>query len=176
VSAELAAVAFQRFADALNRSRSSSRLRAAVGDDVQLDRHDPGPRDGQRPGRLAESFAGFNAVEGWIHRMPPVITFSLSSEVSPGPAADAGPGEVWQVRYDYVINNADFRNSGMWVARLTTDGKIAWLAHRPFVLPGPPEVDSEPPAAHHHHHHAHGDGHHHHAHAEPAGEPDDPDD
>ncbi len=170
MSAELASVAFQRFAEALNHSRSSRKLRAAVADDVELERHDPGPRDSDTPGTLAETFAGIDAVERWIHRMPPVITFSLASPV--GPAPDSM--DTWRVRYDYVINNADFRNSGWWLARLARDGKIAWLAHRPFVLPDAPEVDAGEHAEHHRAEHGHHHGHAHHEHGGPAGEQDEP--
>ncbi|HET9625146.1 MAG TPA: hypothetical protein VFP84_27450 [Kofleriaceae bacterium] len=134
MSAELAHAAFARFAAALNRGRDADALRAAVTDDIEVQRHAPGGRDA--PGPMVEAFAGFAEVERWILRMPPVITFSLAGAAQPA-------GGQWKIEYAYEIrNHASFRNGGVWVAALAGDGRITWLAHRPFAL-----TASEPPAA-----------------------------
>lgn len=122
---ELAHAAFARFAVALNRSRDPDALHAAITDDIELQRHAPGSRD--TPGPVAEAFAGFAEVERWLHRTPPVITFSLAGAVEPASGQ-------WKIEYAYETENAEFRNGGLWVAALAGDGRIAWLAHRPFAL------------------------------------------
>jgi hypothetical protein len=131
VSAALAHQAFARFVVALNRARDPAALRAAVTGDIELQRHAPGGRDA--PGPVVEAFAGFAEVERWLRRMPPVITFSLAG--APQPA-----GGQWKIEYAYEIQNATFRNGGVWAAALADDGRITWLAHRPFALTAAPEV------------------------------------
>lgn len=139
MSTELAHAAFARFAAALNRSRDPDALHAAVTDDVELQRHAPGSRD--TPGAMVEAFAGFAEVERWLHRMPPVITFSLAGD------AQASCSQ-WKIEYAYEINHADFKNGGVWVAALAGDGRIAWLAHRPFALAGAPTPSDHDHSAH----------------------------
>ena len=128
MSSELAHAAFARFAEALNRARDPQALHAAVTDDIELQRHAPGSRDA--PGPMVEAFAGFAEVERWLHRMPPVITFSLAGAAEPTCAQ-------WKIEYAYETHAADFRNGGLWVAALAGDGRITWLAHRPFALVEP---------------------------------------
>ena len=105
-------------------------LRAAVTDDVRLDRHAPGER---ATAPVAESFAGVAEVEHWFARMPGGVQFALAG------AAWAEPDGGWGVEYAY--DAGDFHHGGIWIARLAGDGRIARLAHHPFALrdaPGPP--------------------------------------
>jgi hypothetical protein len=122
--------AFQRFTDALNRPRDPALLRAAVTDDVRLDRHAPGER---AAAPVAESFAGVAEVERWFARMPEGVQFALAG------AAWAEPDGEWGVEYAY--DAGEFHHGGLWIARLAEDGRIARLVHHPFALrdaPGPP--------------------------------------
>ena len=155
MTAELAQAAFQRFVIALNRSRDPAALRAAVSDDVAIDRHGPGVRD--TPGPVVQSFAGFDAVERWVHLTPPVVVFALAG----APDAD---GDHWKI--EYALSAGEFHNGGIWRGRLAGDGRLASLQHQPFALPeqvlrgGAPapldaaKVDGE---VHAEHHGAHGD-------------------
>jgi hypothetical protein len=120
--------AFQRFVDALNQSRDEAMLRAAVTDDVRIDRYRPG-----EPGAttVAEAFAGFAEVVRWFARTPVVVRFSLA-----GPPAREADG-AWRV--EYAIDAGEFHNGGIWLARLAADGRIAILAHHPFALRGEAE-------------------------------------
>jgi hypothetical protein len=120
---ELARAAFQRLVDALNQSRDEAMLRAAVTDDVHVDRYRPGD-----PGTaaLAEAFAGVAEVVRWFARTPPVVTFALAG----APALDADGS--WRVHY--ALSAGEFHNGGIWLARLAADGRIATLAHHPFAL------------------------------------------
>jgi len=115
----------QRFVDALNRPRDAEVLRAAVTDDVRIDRHGPGER-GIAP--VAETFVGITEVAGWLARMPPVITFARAGTVWPD------GGDAWGSAYDYATHDGAFRHGGIWVARLAEDGRIAFLSHHPFAL------------------------------------------
>lgn len=130
MSIDRATAAFQRLVDALNRARDPALLRAAVTDDVRLDRCEPGER-GAAP--VAESFTGIAEVERWFARTPAGVRFSLA-----GPAgADGGS---WAIEYAY---DADaFHHGGIWVARLATDGRIVALSHHPFALAGVPTSPS----------------------------------
>jgi hypothetical protein len=124
------ATALQRFADALNHARDPARLRAAVTDEVRLDRHAPGER---ATAPIAESFAGVIELERWFARMPGGVQFALAG------AAWAEPDGGWGVEYAY--HAGDFHHGGIWIARLAGDGRIARLSHHPFALrdaPGPP--------------------------------------
>jgi hypothetical protein len=110
------AAALQRFADALNHARDPARLRAAVTDEVRLDRHAPGVE-----------------LERWFARMPGGVQFALAG------AAWAEPDGGWGVEYAY--HAGDFHHGGIWIARLAGDGRIVRLSHHPFALrdaPGPP--------------------------------------
>jgi hypothetical protein len=126
----------QRFADALNHAREPARLRAAVTDDVRIDRHAPGDR---AAAPIAESFAGVVEVERWFARMPGGVRFALAG------AAWAESDGGWGVEYAY--DAGDFHHGGIWLAWLAGDGRIARLAHHPFVLrdapapPGAPHAD-----------------------------------
>jgi hypothetical protein len=138
------AQAFQRFADALNDPRDPARLRAAVTDDIVIDRHRPGERDTQP---VLESFAGIAAVEQWLARTPPVVRFSLAGAA--WPAADGDAADRWGIAYAY--DAGDFHHGGIWLARLAGDGRIAALSHQPYALgTAPPDAPAEP--------HAHGGG------------------
>lgn len=129
--------AFQRFADALNRPRDPALLRAAVIDEVRIERHAPGERGapgdaGAGAAPVVESFAGVAEVERWFARTPPVVQFALAGAARPD-------GDAWVV--EYAIEVGEFRNGGTWLARLADDGRIAFLSHRPFALrdaAGPP--------------------------------------
>jgi hypothetical protein len=126
VSAEAANAAFQRFVEALNRSRDEALLRAAVTDDVQVDRYAPGAR-GVAP--VAETFIGIAEVTRWLVRMPPVIMFALTRGAWPD--GDGG----WVIEYAYHVG--EFHNGGLWIARLAEDGRIATLSHHPSSLSFP---------------------------------------
>lgn len=123
VSAEQAIAAFHRLVDALNRSRDPGRLRAAVTDDIRIERHAPGDR---ATAPVAESFAGVAEVERWFARTPPSVRFGLAG------AAWPEPGEAWAI--EYTIDAGEFHNGGVWLARLAGDGRIASLSHHPFAL------------------------------------------
>ena len=136
------AVAFQRFADALNRARDPALLRAAVIDEVRIDRHAPGERpasagDGAAP--VVESFAGVAEVGRWFARMPGGVRFALA-----GAAWSEADG--WGVEYAYAAG--EFHHGGIWIAQLAGDGRIARLFHRPFALRDAPAAPGAP--------HAHG--------------------
>jgi hypothetical protein len=120
---EPATAAFQRFVDALNQSRDEGLLRAAVTDDVRIDRYRPG-----EPGAttIAEAFTGVAEVASWFARTPLVVSFSLAG--SPAPEPDG----AWRI--EYAISAGEFHNGGLWLARLAADGRIAALAHHPFAL------------------------------------------
>jgi hypothetical protein len=118
-----ASAAFLRLVDALNHSRDEARLRAAVSDDVRLERHAPGER-GTSP--AVESFDGIAAVIRWFARTPPVVRFSLTG----APALEADG--AWRIAY--AIDAGEFHNGGIWLARFASDGRIAFLSHHPFAL------------------------------------------
>ncbi len=118
--------AFQRFVLALNHSRDDQVLRAAVADDIRIDRHGPGDR-GVAP--VVESFTGTAEVARWLARTPVVVTFALAS------AAQPEPGDSWAI--EYAIHAGEFHNGGIWVARLAGDGRLAYLSHHPFALRDP---------------------------------------
>jgi hypothetical protein len=132
VSLEAANLAFQRFAEALNRARDPAMLRSAVVDDIRIERHSPGER-GVAP--IAESFAGIAEVEHWFSRTPPAVRFGLVGEARP-------EHDRWLV--EYAIDVGEFHNGGFWLARLASDGRIAFLSHHPFALrdqpPGSPHA------------------------------------
>jgi len=153
VRVDAASAAFQRFADALNRARDPAALRAAVTDDIRIDRHTPGER-GAAP--ILESFAGLAEVERWVARTPPVVQFALAGAAWLEPAggdADAD-GERWAIEYAYRADA--FHHGGIWIARLAGDGRIAVLAHHPFALRDPPPGSPGAPHAHGGAGHSHG--------------------
>ena len=138
--------AFQRFADALNRPRDLALLRAAVIDEVRIERHAPGERAAPDDAAPVESFVGIAEVERWFARTPQVVRFALAGVARPD-------GDAWVV--EYAIEAGEFHNGGTWLARFAGDGRIARLSHRPFALrgaPGPPET----PHAHGGSGHTHG--------------------
>jgi hypothetical protein len=141
VSLDAARAAFQRFAAALDQPRDPALLRAAVSDDIALDRHAPGER-GVAP--LVESLTGIAAVAQWLARTPPTVRFGLAGDVSPAPAGSGGgaaDADRWAIEYAY--DAGDFHNGGIWIARLAPDGRIAHLSHHPFALreaPGTPHA------------------------------------
>jgi hypothetical protein len=123
-------LAFQRFADALNHARDPALLRAAVIDEIEIDRHAPGDRHalagaGAGAAPVVESFAGVAEVERWFARMPGGVRFALAGAA--WPEADG-----WGVGYAY--DAGEFRHGGVWIARLAGDGRIARLSHHPFAL------------------------------------------
>jgi hypothetical protein len=122
VSGDPVNVAFQRLVEALNRPRDPAALRAAVIDEIRIDRHVPGDR-GTAP--VAESFEGLAEVERWFARTPPTARFGLA-----GPAWPDGDG--WGI--EYTIQAGEFHNGGIWRARLAGDGRIVSLSHHPFAL------------------------------------------
>lgn len=126
--------AFQRLADALNRPRDPALLRAAVIDEVRIERHAPGQRGaavGAAPAvepvvePAVESFVGVAEVAGWFARTPPIARFALAG-------AATLDGDAWVI--EYAIEAGEFRNGGTWLARFAGDGRIAFLSHRPFAL------------------------------------------
>lgn len=119
---DVARAAFQRLVDALNHSRDPVRLRAAVTDDICIDRHSPGA-PGVAP--VAESFTGIAEVEVWFARTPPVVRFGLAGE----PSLD---DDRWRI--EYALDAGEFHNGGFWLARLADDGRIVALSHHPFPL------------------------------------------
>jgi hypothetical protein len=124
MSAELWRTAFQRFVDAVNRPRDTALLAAAVADDVRIARHEAGAR-GTAP--VAETFTGVAEVARWLGRTPSAIAFALAGD--PWPDRD----DIWGVQYE--LRAGEFRNGGVWLARLAQDGRIAALSHHPFALP-----------------------------------------
>jgi hypothetical protein len=132
VTADPWGAAFQRFVDALNHPRDAAILSAAVTDDVRIERHAPGER-GSAP--AVETFTGIAEAARWLARTPPVAVFSLAGAAVPDDAAGAG-GDAWVI--EYAIDAGEFHNGGIWLARLTGDGRIAFLSHHPFALPAEP--------------------------------------
>jgi hypothetical protein len=120
---DLASAAFSRFVDALNHSRDEAKLRAAISDDIRLERHAPGHRG---TAHIVETFDGTAAVIRWFARTPLVVRFSLAG--APVREADG----AWHV--EYAIDAGEFHNGGVWLARLASDGRIAFLSHHPFAL------------------------------------------
>jgi hypothetical protein len=142
-------MAFQRFAEALNRPRDPAAVRAAVIDEIRIDRHAPGARQASGDAGVApvvESFTGIAEVERWFGRTPSVARFGLAGAV-------ALDGDAWRVEYTIVAG--EFHNGGIWVARLAGDGRIAFLSHRPFALSddpsGSPHTHGGPPGSLHTH-------------------------
>jgi len=126
VTADPWSAVFQRFADALNPPRDGAALRAAVVDDVRVDRHGPGARG---LGPIVEIFRGAARVAGWIARTPAVVRFALAG----APWVDCdGAGCI-----EYAVRAGEFHNGGLWVARLAPDGRLAFLSHHPFALRAP---------------------------------------
>jgi hypothetical protein len=148
-----ATAAFERFRDALSAARDPARLRAAVVDEIRIDRHVPGPR-GSAP--LAETFAGIAEVERWFARSPAAVQFSLagSARVDEGDVAEGAPAR-WSIEYAY--DAADFHNGGIWTSRFAGDGRIASLSHHPFALRDDPPASPGTPHAHGGSGHSHGD-------------------
>lgn len=128
-----ALAAFQRLVDALNHARDIAPLRAAVIDDVALARHAPGERDAAP---VAERFTGIAEVAAWFARMPPAVEFSLAG--APFAAASDDGGDRWGIEYAYAAD--EFHHGGIWIARLTRDGRIAQLSHHPFALRDPASI------------------------------------
>ena len=139
MSLDAARAAFQRLVDAFAQPCEPAVLRAAVTDDITLDRHAPGER-GVAP--VAESFTGIAAVERWLARTPPGVRFALAGDAAPAPAgsgsvaADRWAADLWMIEYAY--DAGDFHHGGIWIARLAPDGRIAHLSHHPFALREPP--------------------------------------
>jgi hypothetical protein len=127
VSIEVVSTAFQRLVDALNRSRDPVLLRAAVTDDVRIDRHAPGDR---ATAPVAESFTGVAEALRWFARTPPSVRFGLAGAARPEPEPERG--QAWAI--EYTIDAGEFHNGGVWLARLAADGRIAVLSHHPFAL------------------------------------------
>ena len=123
MTADAWGAAFQRFADALNHPRDAAVLGAAVTDDVTIERHAPGERDGTP---AAETFTGIAEAARWLARTPPATRFSLAG------AAAREDGDTWSV--EYAIDAGEFHNGGVWLARRAADGRIAFLSHHPFAL------------------------------------------
>jgi len=134
MSLDIARAAFQRLVDAFDRPREPALLRAAVTDDIALDRHAPGDR-GVAP--IAESFTGIAAVEQWFARTPPGVRFALAGDAAPVPAG-SGSVDADRWRIEYAYDAGDFHHGGIWIARLASDGRIAHLSHHPFALREPP--------------------------------------
>lgn len=149
MSLDDARAAFHRLVAALDRPRDPALLRAAVTDDIALDRHAPGER-GVAP--IAESFAGIAAVEAWFARTPGGVAFSLAGDAAAAPAGSgaAAGDDRWTIEYAY--DAGDFHHGGIWIARLASDGRIAHLSHHPFALREPPAT----PHAHGGSGHTHG--------------------
>lgn len=116
---------FAAWVEALNHPRDRAYLRAAVADAMEVERHGPVERD-QELAAPAEVFAGIDAVERWLRRLPPRVTFAVIGV----PIAD---GAHWRV--DYALEVDGFENGGCWVARLADDGRLRHLSHRPFPVP-----------------------------------------
>ncbi|HEX7836669.1 MAG TPA: hypothetical protein VF469_04350 [Kofleriaceae bacterium] len=125
VAIEAASKAFQRLVDALDRPRDPVLLRAAVTDDVRIDRHAPGDR---ATAPVAETFTGIAEVERWFARTPPSVRFGLAGAARLEPE----PEHAWAI--EYTIDAGEFHNGGVWLARLAADGRIAILSHHPFAL------------------------------------------
>ena len=136
--------AFQRLVDALNRPRDPALLRAAVTDDVRIDRHAPGDR---AAAPIAESFTGVAEVARWFARTPPSVRFALAGAAWAEPEPESG--ETWGIAYE--LDAGEFHNGGVWLARLAGDGRIAVLSHHPFAL-----RDGGPPHGHGGSSHTHG--------------------
>lgn len=126
MTADAWTAAFARLADALNHARDPARLAAAVSDDVHVDRFQPGDR---ATAALAESFAGRAAVARWFARTP------ASSRFTPVGVAEPAADGAWTI--GYAIDDGEFHNGGVWVARAAADGRIGYLAHHPFALRDP---------------------------------------
>jgi hypothetical protein len=123
MSAERWGTAFQRFVDAVNRPRDGAVLGAAVADDIRIERHEAGER---ATAPLVETFTGAAEVARWLTRTPSVVVFALAG------AAWPDGDDTWGVQYE--IRAGEFRNGGIWLARLAGDGRIAFLSHHPFAL------------------------------------------
>lgn len=138
--------AFQRLSEALNRPRDPALLRAAVTDDVRIDRHAPG----DRAAPVAESFTGIAEVERWFARTPSGVQFGLAGSAGLDAVEPGGDGgERWAI--EYTITAGEFHNGGIWLARLAGDGRIARLSHHPFPLRdtgGTPRAPAGTPHAH----------------------------
>jgi len=126
--------AFQRSPMRSNRPRDPALLRAAVIDEVRIERHATGRarcagRRGAAP--VVESFAG-------------VAESSAGSPDAAGRAVRAGGGGAARRRrlvVEYAIEVGEFHNGGTWLARLAGDGRHRFLSHRPLALreaAGPP--------------------------------------
>lgn len=118
-------LSFAAWVAALTHPRERAYLVAAVADAVRIERHRPVERD-REPAPPAEIFDGVDAVGRWLGRLPPRVTFTLVGAAS----AD---GDRWRI--EYALEVEGFENGGIWLARLTDDGHLLHLSHRPFPLP-----------------------------------------
>lgn len=116
---------FASWIAALMHPRDREHLVAAVDDAARIERHGPLERGAEPPAPL-EVFDGIDAIERWLYRLPPRVTFSLVGDAT----AD---GDGWRVEYALEVDG--FANGGIWVARFAGDGRLLLLSHRPFPLP-----------------------------------------
>ena len=142
-----AAASFAAWIAALVHPRDHAPLRAAVRDDVRIERHGPIARGAEPVAPAAEVFVGVDAAERWLYRLPPDVRWTIVG-------APMAEGEAWRV--EYALEVAGFVNGGIWVARFADDGRLAHLSHRPFPLPDQDRAAADAPAPHDHSHdHAH---------------------
>lgn len=118
---------FAAWVAALNQPHDRALLAAAVDPQARIERHGPLDR-GEPPPTPVEVIVGVTAIAAWLERLRRPTIFALAGV----PRAD---GDDWTVEYELRVEELDFTNGGVWVARLADDGRIAVLSHRPFPLP-----------------------------------------
>lgn len=117
----------ERWLAALHGRGERTSIEAALTPEACIERHAPAPRAmlGQSPEPL-ERFEGHEAIARWLARTPVEAVFALAE-----PAHMEGE---WLLA-PYTITAGEFRNGGLWRARLEGH-RIALLAHYPAALEG----------------------------------------
>lgn len=125
-----ALVAFQHWIEALNAGGDEVQARAALTDGIVIERY--GFHD--RRGQVVERIEGLADARHWLAMTRPVCRFFLVD----GSVQVAGGLVAARYRLTAPIEHPEdgdaFVGGGTWQARLSDDGRIAWLRHEPDDL------------------------------------------
>jgi len=117
--------AVRRWLEAVISRGDRELVDAAVAPTIRIERFGFGTEQGE----LVEILEGPGPVGALLARTPPnVVTWGLTDE--PNPATPAGDGFTAR----YTLESSGFTGGGEWWFRLSDDGRITFLAHRPDEL------------------------------------------
>ena len=114
--------ALTRWTKALSSRGDPPLTRAAVTSDATVLRF-----ASDDPTTPRERFEGEAAIIKWLGRSPANIRFTIVK------GSVTIEGEAARARYRIAV--ADFVNHGSFLVRLATDGRLAFIEHRPDPLP-----------------------------------------